>query len=65
MELSQRRRYKRDKLEPLLISLVTEVLKHLPENPAQFMLDQLAQHVAQKPGESVVSRKNAEYLVSK
>lgn len=62
MALLQRGRYKRDKLEPLLIPLVTEVLTHLPENPAQFMLDQLAQHVTHKPGESVVSRKNVVFL---
>jgi len=58
MALLQRGRYKRDKLEPLLIPLVTEVLTHLPENPAQFMLDQLSQHVAHKPGKNLAPDNN-------
>ena len=46
MAVLRRTRYKRDRLDPLLIPLVTEVLTHLPENPAQFMLKQLTEYVA-------------------
>ena len=44
--LLRRTQYKRERLDPLLIPLVTEVLTHLPENPAEFIIAQLAQHKA-------------------
>ena len=69
MAVLRRTRYKRDRLDPLLIPLVTEVLTRLPDNPAQFMLNRLNQHVTAsekikngKAGETEKEKKMADLM---